>query len=483
MALAFVLSLALYAVSCAPTVFWGDSAELAIRAASLELSPIARGYPLHRFLTWAAGALLGSPALGANAVSALLGAVGVALAHEAGRRLSGSRAGGFASAATLALCPTYWLYAGVAEVYTLHAALLLALFLAATSCAASRRARIAFGFLLGFSFLHHRMTAFAVPGLAAIVLAGALRRPDARGLRGLVADVAVGLAPGLIPFAVLCVAASRAPPPGTDATFGWWFADVFLGGEENTRHLFGAGVRSFGGNVVYVLRWIVYCLPPPALVLAALGLRRLVAARRDEAWGYALLLPLLLLFPFRYDWTGDQFSFLIPVYVVAAPLVAVGVAAVAARWGRRAAAVAAVSTGAVPAAVALLLAFTPLGSRLFPGLDDEARRVLVLPVRMGHERPRTFALANLERVPQGALLHADWGDGQVYRYLQQVDHVREDVEVRIWYGARPDLGRRDVEFLSAMPGRKGGAPVVLRLGNRLEDLGGGLHRVRPGDGR
>lgn len=479
MLLVFLAAGALYAVSLAPGVFWGDSAEFQRRAATLDLSPIARGYPLHRVLTWLAGRFVGDPALGGNLISAIFGAVSAALAHEAGRRLSGSRTAGFASAAALALCPTFWLYAGVAEVYTLHAAILLALLLAVREAPHARGARLAFGALVGISFLHHRMTAFALPGLAVYLWIALRRAPAAVCALRRAADIAVGLAAGLLPFVVLCFAASRSPPPGADGGLAWWFNDVFLGGDQNAQHLLGSGSKSVVQNLAYVTKWIVYDLAGPALVLAAWGFVR--AARRDaaDAWMFGVLLLLHLVFPFRYDWTGDQFSFLIPFFVTAAPLVAEGAAGVRERWGRGAERAAVAGTVAVPAALALVLAFTPLGARLVPGLAPEARRLLVLPIRAGDDRPGATCRARLGALPAGVRLHADWGDGQVYLYLQAVERLRTDVEVSIWYGRGPALLRdgRD-EWVSAMPGALAVPDAIRSLGDAVEPRTEGLWQAR-----
>jgi hypothetical protein len=472
---------AFYGVSTAPGVFWGDSGEFQRRAATLELSPVARGYPLHRVLTWAAGRLVGSPALGANLVSAAAGAVAAALAHETGRRLSGSRVGGFAAAAALALCPTFWLYAGVAEVYTLLGAILLALLVTSRETARSPRAQIAFGALLGLSFLHHRMAAFAVPAFA-VQQALLLRGPAAeRPLRRPLGRMALGFAVGVLPFAVLCAVASRSPPPATQSPALWWFRDVFLGGDQNAAHLFGGGRRGVVGNALYIGKWLAYDLPGPALLLAGWGLARLVRdrARRADAWLFALLLPILVVFPFRYDWTGDQFSFLVPLCVVATPLVAVGVAALETRRGPRAARAALAAVVAAPLLVSVAIAFTPAGERLLPGLDADARRLLAFPVRAGHDAPERLGRARLAALPQDAVLHADWGDGQVYLYLQDVERVRPDVTVRIWYGARPRLlgGARE-EWLAEMPGFREPSAALRSVRELLEPRGDGLWRVR-----
>lgn len=481
MAVAFAVAAAFYALSVCPDVFWGDSAEFGRRAASLDLSPVARGYPLHRLFSWIAGCLAGNPALGANAVSALFGAVSVVLAYETARRISGSRLGAAAAAAALGLGTTFWKFAGEAEVYTLHAAILLGLVLAVLDAHRSAAARWTFGVLLGVSFLHHRITAFAVPGLL-VHLALSFRPAHADGgtVRR-VRDVALAFAAGLAPFVVLCLVASRTPPADATSAFVWWVRDVFLGGEHNAGHILGSGAKSAAANAAYLVKWIVLEFPGPALVLAGWGLVRVLRAGGALAWLFGLLLPLHLVFPFRYDWTGDQYSFLIPFHVVLAPLVAVGVAALEERGRLRLARTAAAAAAAAPLGVAVLLGATPLGGRLVPGITADARRLLFLPVHLWSPAPRALCEERLSRIPHGARVHADWGDGQVYLYLQEVAGLRNDLEVRIWYGAAPTLLRdgRD-EWVSAMPTTVAPPRAIVRLGDAIEPRGEGLWHAKDG---
>lgn len=470
-AIVFVAALAVYLVSLSPVVFWGDSAELSRRAVDLELSPVARGYPLHRLLCWSAGRIAGDPALGSNLVSAVFGAVTVALVFELGRRLGRSAWSGVAAATITGFAHTFWSYSAVAEVYTLHTTLMLAAMLVAVAAdSGSVRTRVALGAILGVALLHHRMIVFAVPGLVLWMWTGTAAKDRLRAA----GQVATGAALGAIPFVVLCAVASRSPPAGEANPLWWWFRDVFMGGERNADFLLGAGRKGAAASAIYLGRWLVFNLPGPALLLAAAGFasagRRVALLLAAEALAH-------LWFPMQYDWTGDQYTFLIPLYPILALAAAVGVGRLAERRGERAAAVATVVTACAPVALYAALGFTSLASRALPGLTPEAARSTIVPVRAGDRTPREWCAKRLASLPPGALLHADWGDGQVCLYLQAAEGLRRDVKVDVWNTAILLGDGTGEEWVSVLPFTREPPKAVAAVLSRLEPHGDGLFRV------
>jgi len=469
---AFAAALALYVASTSPVVFWGDSAEFATRAVDLELSPIARGYPLHRLLTWAAGGVVGDPAFGSNLVSAFFGAVSVGLVYAAGRRLGRCEWAGVAAAAVTGLAHTFWTYSAVAEVYTLHTALMLgAILLAVAADTDGARARVALGALLGLSLLHHRMIAFVVPGLVLWTWTGV---PAKERLRAF-GQVAAGALVGALPFVALCFVASRSPPVDETNRAWWWFQDVFLGGERNAGFLLGEGRKGLAGSAVYLGRWLVFNLPGPALVLAAAGF---VVAGRRVALFLGALVVCNVWFPLRYDWTGDQYTFLIPLYPVFALAAAVAVGRLAETRGPRAAKWATIAAAAAPPALYGVLGFTSLGGWFLPELTPQSLRSTLVPVRGGDRTPRDWCARRLESLPPSAVLHCDWGDGQAYLYLQRAEGVRRDVTVDVWNTTIRLGDGRGEEWLSVLPFTRGTPKAVAAVMDRLEPRGDGLFRVK-----
>lgn len=466
-----LLAALLYGLAVSPVVSWGDSAELSRNAIDPVLLPTARGYPLHRVLCHAMGLVAGDTALGANLVSAFFGALTVALVFEVARRLGGGVWAGATAAAAAGLAHTFWSYSLVAEVYSLHTAFLVgALLLALAADGGSARPRVALGVLLGLSLLHHRMIAFAVPALAWWVVTGAPRGGRLRAL----AQVAAGGVAGAVPFAVLCVSASREPPEDA-AAFAWWFRDVFLGGERNADLMLG-GKKGLGESALYLAQWVVFNLPGPALLLAGAGF---LAAGRRVAVLLALLVVAHAWFPLRYDWTGDQYSFLLPLYPVLGIAAGVAVGAIERRRGAGAARLAFGAVALAPPALYVLLAATPLAERALPRLTPSEARARLLPVRTGDTSPRDLCARRLASVPPGATLHADWGDGQVYLYLQAAEGLRRDVTVRVWNTTiRLDDGSGE-EWLSVLPFTRELPAPVAAVRARLDPRGDGLYRVLP----
>lgn len=125
--LAFTLPFCLYVLTLAPTIYNLDSAELTTAAATNGLVR-ATGYPLYLLLgkLWA---LLPAGDVGyrLNLMSAFFGALTIALAERILRR---QQVGGWARAGALGLlatAPYFWSLSLVAEVYTLHTALMAGL--------------------------------------------------------------------------------------------------------------------------------------------------------------------------------------------------------------------------------------------------------------------------------------------------------------------------------------------------------------------
>ncbi|MHB1295407.1 MAG: glycosyltransferase family 117 protein [Anaerolineae bacterium] len=190
---AFGLSFVLYLATCAPTVYNLDSAELTIAATTLGITR-ATGYPLYILLghvwSWLP---VGDAGLRLNLFSAFCGALTVALADRILRRM---RVGAWAALCALGLMAVakyFWGLSLIAEVYTLHTALMAAAILQALRWAerptAGRLAVLAL--LYGLSLGNHAATLLLAPGLATYLLLVARGSGCAR--RNLLAPRTLGL--------------------------------------------------------------------------------------------------------------------------------------------------------------------------------------------------------------------------------------------------------------------------------------------------
>lgn len=208
---AFLLPLAVYLLTLAPTVYNLDSAELTTAAATGGLVR-ATGYPLYLSIGYVWSKLpLGDVGFRMNLLSAVCGAGTIAVAERILRRWGVGRAAAFGALGLLASGPAFWGLSLVAEVYTLQSLIMAGLFLALLRWADAPEDRLRagmVGLLLGLGAAHHAATVLLLPAAALFALLAApraLRRP-----RTLAAGAA-GLAVGLLPYLYLPLRHAAAP--------------------------------------------------------------------------------------------------------------------------------------------------------------------------------------------------------------------------------------------------------------------------------
>ena len=194
--MAFCLPLALYVVTLAPTVYNLDSAELTTAAATGGLVR-ATGYPLYLLLGQLCARLpLGDVGFRLNLLSALAGAATVALGDRILRKLGVGPWARFGALGLLACAQMFWALSLIAEVYSLHTALMTTILLLllrwSERPSTGRLAQV--GFAVGLSLGHHLSTSLLLPACGwfwiAHVPAGSMRP---RALLIPVLAVALGL--------------------------------------------------------------------------------------------------------------------------------------------------------------------------------------------------------------------------------------------------------------------------------------------------
>ena len=121
-ALLAVALFAVYVAGAAPTIYVGDSGELATAVYVLGI-PHPTGYPLYVLLgkLWTELVPLGSIAYRMSLFSAACGALACALVYRVGRQLDLPPPAALFSALVLAFAPSFWGEANVQRVYTLNA--------------------------------------------------------------------------------------------------------------------------------------------------------------------------------------------------------------------------------------------------------------------------------------------------------------------------------------------------------------------------
>lgn len=429
----FAVALAVYVVTAAPDISAADGGEFQLVAALLGVAH-PPGYPLYtmaghlfiRLLPW------GTPAYRLNLMSGVLAAGTLVLVAKAtrvwARRLGGSplpaMASGLAAALALGTATTFWAQATVANIRTptaFFAALALyalSRFAAAPGQRQADRALVLLGLALGLGLGHHPSLAF--PSLFFLLyvvlteprLATQPRRWWRPALAGLI---------GLVPFAYIPVrAAMGAPlaPAGRDTLTGL-LHHVLAQGFSGDMFAF-ANSSDLPHRLALLPTLFPFQFNGVLLTAALFGLLGLV--RRD--WRlFVLLAGSLVLHTFvAITYRAPQtVEYMMPAYLPVA--VAVGLLPALVARG---------STSAVPwpwRSLSLISAAIALWAGLLNGWAHAPSFFEPAGDRVARETVEPL----LEEAPAGALILADWRWVTPLWYLQQVEGLRPDVEVRYVY--------------------------------------------------
>lgn len=444
----FVASLALYAITLAPSLCQGDAGEFQTIPYLLGIAH-PTGYPLYTM----AGKLfsllpLGSVAWRLNLFSAVLGATTVVLLYLLVRQITPgegitARVPALLAAGLFAASTAFWQHATFANVRVPTAlfATLTLLLLLRWAHTRDHRWLIAFAVACGFSLTHHNSLLLALPPYALFVLLvepRLLRQP-----KRLLVLVVAFLLP-LLTYLYLPLRASAHPPfdPGNLHTLDGFLELVLARGlSYNLFRYSWADQPRLWASFLTML-----CLQfnPLALALAVIGIGWL--ARRHPLVLLVTGLVALLELAYILNTISDIHGYLLPVFMLVAVWIGAGGEAVVAglrglaqkrgrgKWAR----------------ASMLLLLLPLWTLA----------ANFAPVRAAtSQTEETFARQVFDLVEEGAYVACDWGTYTPLWHLQQVEHVRPDVEVEaIWPGASP--------FLTAVEQHLGARPVYLTLYKR-----------------
>lgn len=417
---------ALYLSTSAPAVsFGGDCGELSAAAAVLGV-PHPTGYPLYMLLARAAIALVpvGTVAWRVTLVSAVAGGVAVALVARMTLRLTGDRAAALCAAMALACAGAFWSQAVLAEVYTLHIALLAALAtcLIEWSAGGDERWLMAAGVCFGLGLAHHLSILLCLPAVALFIALTLRGEQRARRSATALARFALWATPGLLLYVYLPLRALRQPPIlwGDPTHLDGFLAH--LTGRAYT-DLVGVG----GGEAVRYVRNHLLLLALDlryALLLAVLGAALAPRTQRPAVALWAVLAAAAYGFAAGYR-VGDRANYVLPAYLAAAALAGLG-AAVFREWlGKRA------GDGAVllPVLSGVLVVLLPC----LPSPPDggaAARAAYDRASLAGNRRAEVLARAVLaEPPPRAALLVASDELAFACWYEQIVGGFRRDLTV------------------------------------------------------
>lgn len=332
---AFLVPFVLYVRTLAPTVYNLDSAELTTAAYTGGLIR-ATGYPLYLLIgrLWSHAVSIGDVGYRMNLLSAVFGALTIALVFLILKRLG---VGPWAAAGALGLLMTaryFWAMSLVAEVYTLQTLLAAGMVLTALAWAKDPKPwRMgAATMLLGLGLAHHMTTVLLIPGWLRLMVGSTVSR-DLFAKRTLIMGAA-GLCAGLALYLYLPILYSNAPEfnyaGAYEATgqfvardLSTWDGLLWLAsGRQFHGMVFNYTpnqlVAQAAGFVVEVWRGLLFGIGP-----ALLG--AWVLTRRNRRVGVSLLMMVgvYAVFIIGYQ-AGDKATMYLPVFLFLAVFLGVG---------------------------------------------------------------------------------------------------------------------------------------------------------------
>lgn len=422
---AFGLPFTLYLLTLAPTVYNLDSAELTTAAATGGIVR-ATGYPLYlllgRLWTWLP---IGDVGYRMNLFSAFSAALTVWLADRILRRLNVGPWAAFGALGLLAAAEYFWALALIAEVYTLHTALMAGLILSLLHWAdrPTPVRLLLVGLLLGLGLSHHAATALLIPGVVWYVLLVARQRAFRFSM--MAASVG-GVIMGLSLYLYLAWQSGTQPAfnyAGQYDALGvfhpinlrtpqglWWL----ISGQAFANQMFGYHGRELWREVQMYLIYLWRAFFAVGIGPGVVGM--VVLLRREPRLGGALLLMFGVSAAFYIDYRViDKDTMFLPTYLVWALWLGVGY-----QW-----------------LLDRVREFQPVGhwgSALVQGVLIGAVVLAVgwnwrLVDRSADRSARQRGEAILSQAEPNALIFGWWDTVPVVEYLQLVEGQRSDVHV------------------------------------------------------
>lgn len=427
----FLAFLCLYTLTLSSGVLPADAGEYQLAGATLGVAH-PPGYALYTLVSWLTTRWLFClpPAQSINFLSALLAALTLVLLIRVTRRFTGSPLAGYGAAVALGISTTFWAQAVTANIRILAA---FAVALALDRIGHYRRTRTprALGWValaLGLGVSHHGSLIFmaAVLGLYTLWLnPAALRRPWPVLL-------------GLLPFLAWLYFPLRADIQPALGTLHGFLDQVLARGFQGDM-LYFATLKDLPDRLFVLRNVLSFEFNWPLLGLMALG--GLAALYRDGQSGVALLAALAVHTFISITYRAPQtVEYLLPGYVLMAVLLGFAFAELLrlpSRLSPR-------PTRSVVASsiVILVMLCLPLGSQFLstaPSYFYLARDAST----------RDYAQAVLADAPPQALVLASWNWATPLWYLQRVEHLRPDVEVRYVFPQGASLAQDWADEISA----------------------------------
>ena len=417
-----LFALAVYVRTLAHGVYGFDSAELATGAYTLGIVH-PTGYPTYLMVAKLFTLLpFEDVAYRVNLLSAVLGAATVWLLARLATRISGRRGAARIGAGMLSFAYSFWSMSIVAEVYTLHTALVALCLLLLDQWLEKDDTRYLYGLALAFGL---SLTNY----ISAILFVPIFAWPILRNIRRLnlskVVPRCISLfLIGLTPYLYLPIRYAANPPLNYVRTYYEIDLTIVDGlvwmitGRAYGFFAFGYDLDAYLGEFLNLGDALLRNFTGLGVLLGLIGIASLILRRNKMALPFLIGFTVNIAFFAGYA-VSDKNNMLLGAWLLWAIFVAEGARALIDSLGK-----VSIQTVTMPRAVSKVGVGIMIGS-VFIILAANARW-LDMSRAFGAE---LFARQILSTVPQGALIMGPWSSSVVLEYFQQVEGVRPDVEI------------------------------------------------------
>lgn len=426
----FIISAALYTVTCTPTVLWQDSGLFQYRIWHNDLQGdlgLALAHPLYIIIGIGVKLIpLGSFAYRINLISAFAAALAVANLFLLMRLWLGKALPALVSSVTLAVAWTFWQHAVIAEVYTLYAAQMLAELIVLLMFVRTKKTGYLYllALLNGLAVANHMWASFGFVCYAVFLIF--LLAQKNITIKTLAVAAALWIV-GALPYEYLIIKNIfiTGDFAGTisSALFGIQWQDEVASSVINSKIIFE--------NFIF----IALNFPTPNVLLIFVGIRAFRRKLPSRAFGNIIvaLAVLYFVFAFRYN-VPDRFAFFLPCYCFAAMFVGIGADYLFQRLTNRKWIYLTLCFAMIPAVVYF---FTPaLGRKYYKALGQRRQRpyrdeyeYFLKPWKTGYRGAEKFAKEILEAAEPNAAIYSYPTDSHTFLVLQEAEGIRTDVMV------------------------------------------------------
>ena len=436
----FLITLVLYAATCAPGPLWQDSGMYQYRIWHNDIEGnlgLALSHPLYHIIGIGVKHIpLGEFGYRVNMLTAVISAVAVANLFLLLRLWLGKNSGALIGAATLALSHTFWRHATIPETYNLYIALLLAELIVLLQYLRTKRIGFlyALGLFNGLAIANHMLASAGLVCYAVLLATLLLRKQISFRSLGIIVVLWIAGA-ALYEYLIIknIVQTGDLSAALASALFGKsWQVDVLNVGLSATL------VKE---NLIFM----AYNFPTPNVIFFFAGLYALKKVSPARGFANVLLALLILFFVFAFRYTvPDRYAFFIPFYCLASILIGVGFHSLVAVPGRK-----------ILCWVALILTLLPIPTYIIaPVLAEKVRFNIstradvpyrndytwfLQPWRTGYRGADEFADEVFKKLKTTAVVYAD--NTMVYPllYMQEVKGKRADIRIISKYASSQGL--------------------------------------------